>query len=105
MSPSLARFLIFGCLGIVCEVFFTAILSIFQTRRLRLYGFSFIWMFPIYGSLAFLFAPVYHTIHNDSILVRGLIYMTGIYVVEYVTGTVLTALTGGPIWQYNDKLN
>lgn len=105
MSLSLARFLVFGCLGIIGEVFFTALLSIFQTRRLRLQGFSFIWMFPIYGLLAFLFQPLHHMIDGYPLLVRGIIYMMGIYLVEYVTGTLLTALTGGHIWQYNDRFN
>lgn len=104
-SPATWRFVIFGILGITGEVFFTAILNLFQTRRLRLYGFSFIWMFPLYGLLAFLFLPLFHQIAHYSLIIRGLIYMVGIYAVEYVTGTLLTALTGGHIWRYEDRLN
>lgn len=105
MSVALWRFIVFGILGIFGEVFFTAISSIIKTRRLRLMGYSFIWMFPIYGLLAFCFQPLHHVIGSFSWIVRGAIYMAGIYVMEFITGTLLTALTGGYIWQYTDRFN
>ena len=36
---------------------------------------------------------------------RGLVYMFGIYIVEYITGAALKKLTGGHIWQYTGKYN
>lgn len=105
MSPTAWAFILFGILGIFGEVVFTAIQSIFKTRRLRLQGISFLWMFPIYGLLAVLFPPISGAISHTPMILRGLIYMLGIYVVEYVTGATLTALTGGHIWQYTDRFN
>lgn len=87
------------------EVVFTSLQSIFKTRRLRLQGFSFLWMFPIYGLLAFCFLPLYHLIDHLSWVLRGIVYMIGIYAIEYISGTVLTALTGGHIWRYEDRFN
>ncbi len=105
MSSTLWKFVLFGTIGVTGEVFFTALIDLFKTRRLRLYGFSFIWMFPIYGLLAFFFEPVHARIVHQSWILRGLIYMVGIYGVEFLTGTILTSLTGAPIWQYTDRLN
>ncbi len=105
MSAVWWQFTIFGILGVCGEVFFTALHSILKTRRLRLMGHSFIWMFPIYGLLAFCFQPLHHLIAPFPWIARGVIYMLGIYLVELTTGTVLTALTGGFIWQYTDRLN
>ncbi len=105
MTPFWWKFALFGILGIFGEVVFTGLVDIFKNRRLRLYGFSFLWMFPIYGLLAFVFPPVHSWVVSLPWLARGLIYMTGIYLVELITGSVLTALTGAPIWQYTDRFN
>lgn len=101
----LCQFIIFGILGIFGEVVFTAVVSAFKTRRLRFQGFSFVWMFPIYGLLAFLFPPVAHAVATFPWIARGLVYMAGIYAVEYIIGSILTILTGSHIWRYEDSWN
>jgi MFS family permease len=56
-------FLAFGCVGITTEIFFTAISSVVESIlnheaiNWRMLGFSYIWMFPIYGLISFL-API-----------------------------------------------
>lgn len=105
MSPFWWRFVLFGILGIFGEVVFTALLDLVKKRSVRLHGFSFIWMFPIYGLLAILFPTVAGWVSPFSWFARGFIYMTGIYLVELITGSVLTALTGSHIWQYTDRFN
>lgn len=105
MTPLGWQFIIFGVVGITAEVVFTGLLDIIKNRRLRLHGFSFIWMFPIYGLLAWLFPPVGEWAAPLPWYLRGLIYMAGIYLVELICGSVLTALTGSHIWQYTDRLN
>jgi uncharacterized membrane protein len=105
LSPSLWLFIVFGVLGIFGEVIFTALAGLLKTRRWRLNGESYIWMFPIYGLIAFLFDPLNQQIAGLSWIARGLIYMLAIYVVEYVTGSLLTKLTGGHIWQYTGRFN
>lgn len=105
MSPKVWSFLIFGIVGIFGEVIFTAFKDLVRTRRFRLHGCSFIWMIPIYGSIVYLFPPVHQAIQGYSWLVRGIIYMVIIYGIEYVSGTLLTKLTGDHIWNYRDRFN
>lgn len=105
LSPRFCLFIIFGVLGIFGEVIFTAVEKLIKTRKWRLNGESYIWMFPIYGLLAFLFDPISQAIGNMSWIVRGLVYMVAIYLVEYITGALLTKLTGAHIWKYTGKYN
>ena len=105
LSAQTWLFIIFGILGVFGEVFFTAGATFLKKRSLRLQGFSFIWMFPIYGLLAFLFEPIANAVAGYSWLLRGLVYMVGIYIIEYITGALLKKITGGHIWQYTGKYN
>ena len=60
-------------------------------------GQSSMWMFPIYGMAAL--------IHPLSLITRGLIYMSGIFGTEYLTGIFLKRRGMCP-WDYSDaKLN
>lgn len=101
MSPAAWQFIILGVIGITAEVFFTAIKDFAKTRHLRLHGFSFIWMFPLYGLLSIVFPIVSPWIAHYSWLIRGTIYMMGIYLVEFIAGWTLTTLTGDHIWNYS----
>ncbi len=105
LSPTIWLFIVFGVLGICGEVLFTGGQYLIQKRQWRLEGHSYIWMFPIYGLLAFLFDPVNQMVAGAPWFVRGFIYMVAIYIVEYVTGALLTKLTGAHIWQYTGKYN
>lgn len=57
-----------------------------------------LWMFPIYGC-ACLIGPVYRILKHLPKTVRGLIYMTGIFSVEYATGRFLDKKGQCP-WSY-----
>ena len=57
-----------------------------------------LWMFPIYGC-ACLIGPVYQILKHLPKAVRGLIYMTGIFSVEYATGRFLDKKGQCP-WSY-----
>ena len=57
-----------------------------------------LWMFPIYGC-ACLIGPVYRILKHLPQTVRGLIYMTGIFSVEYATGRFLDKKGQCP-WSY-----
>jgi len=105
VSPQLWLFIVFGILGIFGEVLFTGLEQLIKTRRWRLNGQSYIWMFPIYGLIAFLFDPLNQLIAGLGWVARGFFYMVAIYVIEYVTGALLTKLTGAHIWQYTGKYN
>lgn len=57
-----------------------------------------LWMFPIYGC-ACLIGPVYRILKYLPKTVRGLIYMTGIFSVEYAAGRFLDKKGQCP-WSY-----
>ena len=92
-----------GCLGVTTEVFFTAIRDLLTAEAqagLSLKGVSFIWMFPIYGSIAFFFPPIMRKLRHWKAWQRALLYGLGIFVVEYVAGWALCAFTGHCPWEY-----
>ncbi len=105
LSPQLWLFIVFGVLGIFGEVIFTACATWLKNHKWRLNGESYIWMFPIYGLIAWLFDPVNQVIGGLPWVVRGFCYMIAIYIVEYITGALLTKLTGDHIWKYTGKYN
>lgn len=63
-------------------------------------GHSSLWMFPIYGSAAFL-APLMRRLQKNCIWKRGLIYMLCIYLGEYISGRLLKRKDMCP-WDYSD---
>ena len=62
-------------------------------------------MFPIYGLLAFCYPPIYDLIAGYTWYIRGIIYMIGFFVVEYVTGWILIKITGDFVWKYTSRFN
>lgn len=106
MSLSIwVRFLIYGCAGCCFEIVFTGIKSWVHSgyRDWSFQGKSYIWMFPIYGLLAFLFEPVHNAIRDFMWPLRGLLYVTGFFLVEFLTGWLLKITTGSCPWDYSGK--
>jgi uncharacterized membrane protein len=98
-----SRFFLYGAFGCCFEIVFTGIKGLFRSRfkDWTLEGKSYIWMFPIYGLAAFLFEPLHNSIRHWPWLVRGLIYVCGLYLVEFVTGFALKKLIGKCPWDYS----
>ena len=101
-------FFIFAFLGVGIEIIFTALKGLFnrtqnQREKWGLIGFSSIWMFPIYGSIAFLFPPVYQLVFGWNIVFRMLVYAIAIFVMELFSGFVLKQILGKCPWQYESK--
>lgn len=97
------KFLICGLTGWCMEIIFTSI-GAFRKKDLRLIGQTSIWMFPIYG-MAILIKPIHKVIKKFPILLRGGIYSVGIFIMEYLTGTLLKKHHLCP-WDYsNSPLN
>jgi len=100
-----ARFLAYGAFGCCFEIIFTG-MKHWIASRLRdwsLLGKSYIWMFPIYGVAAFLFEPVHNFLRQELWLARGLIYVIGLYVVEFAAGWLLRISIGKCPWDYSQK--
>jgi len=98
----LARFILFGLLGMLLEVFFTATFELID-GNMNMHGRTSPWMLPIYGLLGIVLVPVARPLINRGVPlpVRAFIYMLGIFLVEYVTGIIYTAF-GLVIWDYSD---
>lgn len=90
-------FLRCGLTGWCMEILFTSFHA-FRKRDMRLTGRTSLWMFPIYGSAAFL-KPLFKILHNRPVILRGSIYMTLIFAAEYITGHILSRHKLCP-WDY-----
>ncbi len=99
----LIRFFIYGLLGWCFEIVWTAVTEKAwgAARDWRLTGHTYLWMFPIYGLLAPLGEPVHDLLRAHFWLLRGLVYLAGIWAVEYATGWLLRRLTGKCPWDYS----
>ncbi|KJS50068.1 MAG: membrane protein [Peptococcaceae bacterium BRH_c23] len=100
---TLKRFLIYGIIGLVLEVIYTGLASLFR-GDLSMQGFTFLVMMPIYGLAVFL-EPVHTHIRPLPWWSRGLIYLATIWVIEYSSGVILAGVLGDCPWHYSDILN
>lgn len=96
------QFVMFGTIGMIAEVVFTSIKRLLSERTYELKGETSLWMFPIYGLIAFIFPLVLYRIGSFPWFFRGAIYMVLFYIVEYVSGLILTKLKVCP-WNYPAK--
>lgn len=97
-SPKfITSFLHCGLCGWCFEIIFTALGSL-RNRDFTLKGQTSLWMFPIYGSAAFL-APISRLLRHKSLLQRGLTYMSLIFSAEYISGKFLCKRDLCP-WNY-----
>jgi uncharacterized membrane protein len=101
----LFRFLTYGIFGWVVEILFTSISNSYKKKSWQLKGFTYLWMFPIYGFGGLLFEMVYNYFLTQefSFIVRMPIYLIGLYVIELVAGFILLKLTGNYVWKYEGK--
>ncbi len=94
-----SNFIRCGMYGWCIEVLWTGLGSLLQHDP-KLMGFSSLRMFPIYG-MASMIAPLSSCLKKYGTLTRGLIYMTCIYGVEYISGSYLKSHGCCP-WDYSD---
>lgn len=92
------NFLRCGAIGWCLEIFWTSLDSL-RRGEFKLMGQSSIWMFPIYG-MAAVIRPVSRLLRPFGAAVRGLLYMSGIFSMEYLTGMLLKKHDLCP-WDYS----
>lgn len=80
------------------EVFWTGLNS-FLSGNLSLYSKTSIWMFFIYGLAVFL-EPTHDRIRRYNFFIRGLIWATLIFFIEFLSGATLDYLIGSCPWDY-----
>lgn len=95
----LIRFVIYGFVGWIIEIVFTGTGSLLA-GSLSLTGYTYLWMFPIYGMAVFL-EPVHNRIRTLVWPLRGFIWVIIIYVIEYLSGWSLQLLIGVCPWDYS----
>lgn len=88
-------------MGWCIEIIWTGFESL-ANGDLRLMGFTNLWMFFIYGCAVFL-EPLHERISKQSWPVRGIVWLTVIWSIEYVTGLLLLNILGVYPWFYTDK--
>lgn len=95
----LLKAVLFACVGVTMEVVFTAAVDYPRRRNIRLQGFSYIWMLPIYA-LVPLFLSVFHPSLQALILpARLAVYTAILLAMEYATGWILMKTTGTCPWE------
>ena len=94
----ITNFLIFGIVGWCMEIMWTGLGALLR-REYKLIGNTSIWMFFIYGLAAFM-PPLCDALSVFPLIVRGLVYMTTIFAVEFATGMALAKLRICP-WDYS----
>lgn len=76
-----------GAIGWCMEIFWTGIHAVGR-KDWKMTGKSSLWMFPIYGMAACI-GPISKGLEKLPVLVRGSIYMLGIFAAEYSSGMLL----------------
>ncbi|MBX7148977.1 putative ABC transporter permease [bacterium] len=110
--------------GLVCEVLFTATCDLLSPHFLKTWnvvaresintqpmwripgrdkramGYTFLWMLPIYALLIFL-EPISKMLAQTPLMVRGGLYVLGLWFVEYTTGFLIKKISGRCPWDYS----
>ncbi|HLU65959.1 MAG TPA: hypothetical protein VKZ63_06770 [Kofleriaceae bacterium] len=96
----LLQVLLFACVGIAMEVFFTAITEYPRRRCNRLMGHSYVWMALTYGSAPLLLAVIYPPLESAPLVGRLTVYVAVLYAIEYTAGWLLRCALGRCPWDY-----
>ncbi|MCX8065830.1 MAG: putative ABC transporter permease [Candidatus Hydrogenedentes bacterium] len=99
----LIRFFIFALLGLNMEVFFTSISGLITNGNFSLRGHTSLWMMLDYGLLGILTPWIRDFLLRRKIPLvgRAVVYMCGIYLVEYLSGILFHKVIGLNIWDYS----
>ncbi len=94
----LSKLMVWGMIGLLIEVFFTACHSLLIERNLRAMGTTYLWMLPIYGIAGELLALLRGAIHNAWLFVPLAVVL--IYLIEFGSGWTLRKVLGRCPWEY-----
>ena len=94
--------IIWSSIGVCNEVIFTAITEYYDNDNIKLTGYSYIWLIPIYSLLPLLFTII-DTI-NKNIFIKVLLISLIIMCCEFSYGLLLQKIAICP-WEENYKLS
>jgi hypothetical protein len=98
------RFLVYGLLGWCVELLFTCLYDLaLGQNTLRLQGYTYLWMHPVWGVGVLACERVLHALRAWRVpyALRGLCFALFAFTVEYTSGALLTVLLGRPPWDYS----
>lgn len=93
----LIRFLVYGCAGVTSEVIWTGLKGLVSGDA-ALMGHSSVIMFFIYGMVVFM-EPLFTQLKRHPLFLRGIVYMSLIFAVEYWSGLLLLHMNI-EVWNY-----
>jgi hypothetical protein len=98
----IAKFLIFGLMGICIQLFFSAMFRSLEKRKVELTGEASIILLPAYGLIGFIYPII--AIHIGGLVwyARGIIYTFVFLLFQYLFGTLLNKVHLCP-WKYSSK--
>ncbi|MHB1653272.1 MAG: putative ABC transporter permease [Desulfitobacteriaceae bacterium] len=99
----ITRFIIYGFVGLALEVIYTGLASLLA-GDLSMHGFTFLVMLPVYGLAVFL-EPVHNHLRPFSWWIRGAVYLSLIWLIEFSSGALFATFLGQSPWYYHDPLN
>jgi hypothetical protein len=89
---------------ITLEVFWTSLLNFHKTKDMKLKGHSYLWMFLVYALVPFAYLLVLKYFSEQSIFLRGVLYMLIFCAMEYCSGYIIRKIIGACPWDYSDKI-
>ncbi len=98
-AVALTHLLVLACVGLALEVVFTAVVDYPTHKDLRLKGYTYLWMVPIYALVYPFCVMLYPRLSFYPMLIRGFMYMLLIYAVEYSSGWLLRRFVGECPWE------
>lgn len=101
MAVWLAKFFMYGCIGLLIEVFFTSFHSLFFQKNMRAIGTTYLWMLPIYGGGAMLFGWI-HNVSPLPLWANALLYVPLIFFIEFSSGWAYMKIFSRKLWDYGN---
>lgn len=98
MIMLLEKALVYGCLGILIEFFFTSFGSLIH-KNWKATGESYLWMLPIYGFTALALEGISGALPWPFYL-KAFIYVPIIYGIEGLSGWTIQQVIGSIPWDY-----
>lgn len=86
--------------GITMEVFWTSIANYIKNKNPKLTGHTYLWMFLIYAIVPFIYILILKYFTDTNIFLKGLIYMTCFYLLEFFSGLLIRKIIGISPWNY-----
>lgn len=102
-----ARFVLYGLVGWCIECLFTSVMDLASgAGDLRLMGYSYLWMHPIWGLGLLLGERLMGVLQRMGLnrVTRSFIGMGVCFAVEYTMGAVLVGLIGRCPWDYSASM-